>query len=78
MNGLTFRKATRADRNAMLMLLRSVKTEGNMIPLQNGIDGDFIDIQWFSDSGCVSARRDNLFLSMYYCGANIYIVSYCI
>jgi hypothetical protein len=31
MNGLTFRKATRTDANAMLMLLRSITTEGDTL-----------------------------------------------
>jgi len=71
MNELTFRKATRADANAMLVLLRSVTTEGDTLPFQNGIDDDFIDSQWLGAFGCVLACRDDLLLGMYRYGANM-------
>lgn len=71
MNGLTFRKATRADANAMLMLLRSVTTEDDTLPFQNGIDGDLIDRQWLGAFGFFLARRDDLLLGKYRYGANM-------
>jgi len=71
MKQLTFRKATRADANAMLMLLRSVTAEGDTLPFENSIDGDFIDSQWLDAFGCVLACRDDLLLGMYRYGANM-------
>jgi ribosomal protein S18 acetylase RimI-like enzyme len=71
MNGLTFRKATSTDVNAMLTLLRSVTTEGDTLPFQNGIDGDFINSQWLGAFGCFLACRDDVLLGMYRYGANM-------
>lgn len=38
-------KVTRAGANAILILLRLVRTEGDTLPFQNGIDSDFTDGQ---------------------------------
>lgn len=71
MNELKFRTATRADASAMLALLRSVSTEGDTLPFQNGVDSDFIDSQWLGTCGCVLACRGELLLGMYRYGANV-------
>ena len=71
MNELMFRKATCADADAMLVLLRSVTTEGDTLPFQNGVDGDFIDSQWLGAFGCVLAWRDDILLGMYRYSANM-------
>jgi len=71
MHELTLRKAIQADASAMLALLRSVSSEGDTLPFQSGIDGDFIDSQWLGALGCVLAHDGDRLLGMYRYGANM-------
>jgi ribosomal protein S18 acetylase RimI-like enzyme len=71
MSELEFRAATPADAGAMLALLASVATEGDTLPFQSGIDGDFIDSQWLGAFGCTVVYRCKVLLAMYRYGANM-------
>lgn len=71
MNEPTFHTATQADASAMLSLLRSVTTEGDTLPFQDGLDDDFISSQWLGATGCVLAYCGGFLLGMYRYGANM-------
>lgn len=71
MSELTLRAATRADASAMLALLRSAIAEGDTLPFNTALDGEFIDQQWLGAYGCVLACRGDILAGMYRYGANM-------